>query len=506
MRAWIGNGGEVIREGERTAEALCAEIAALNHGYWSGKARAGDATGPLSRARRLHGRRGIAALQRALDRAEPGGEEERRARALLAYALEVRVLAARLPHDGRLAAAESAAVVRAGGYRVPLARVRGALADEPDPPRRKAVGAAADALVRERLDPHLRRARDAELEALNEVGYDSRREVLARLEGIDVEALAAGGRAFIATTDTRYRELLRARALDLGLDPDALGAADLPALRGHGRVLDGDVLVARHRARLGAIGLDPLAGGRISIDADPRPGKSERSFCAPLSVPGDVRVVVGCDENGRAELASLLHESGHAQHRAWTDADLDVPARLLGDSSVTESYAFLFEGLAGGPAGELRELMLARRHCALLAHEVELERGWGREPEGRARERFAGLMSEACGVAVAGDRSLREPDPGFYAARYLRGWMLASLWRRDLSEAFGPDWAGVPETGERLRALWAEGQRRGAGHLAREEAGAERLGFEALGYPATEVGAVPFGRPAGSSLSGPSSP
>jgi hypothetical protein len=483
MRARTIDGGEVIREAERDAAALCREMAALSHGYWSGRDRRGDPGAALAAGRRLHGRRGVERLRSAVDGAEPGSDSERRARALLAYALEVRVLAARLEHDARLAAAESAAVARAGGRPVPLARVRGVLRDEADPVRRRELSAAADALVRERIDPHVRLARDAELEALAAVGYESRREVLLEVEGIDLDRLAADGRRFIAASGDRYRELLAARAAEVGLDPDALTAADLPALGAGAPPLETEELMARHAATLGAIGLDESATGRISIDGEPRAGKSARSFCTPL----DVRVVVGCDPHGRADLSSLLHEAGHAQHRAWTDPDADVGARLLGDTSVTESYAFLFEGLAEDPADELRGLMLTRRLCAGLAHELALERRWGREPEGEGRARFSALMSEATEANVPGDRSLWEADPGYYAARYLRGLMLTGLWRRDLGARVGPGWINSPETGVRLRELWAGGQRRNAERLAIEEAGAERLGFEALGYPAAEV-------------------
>jgi hypothetical protein len=371
-----------------------------------------------------------------------------------------------------------------------LARVRAALRDDADAASRRELAAVADALVRERLDPHIRAARDAELEALAEVGYGSRREVLREVEGIDLEGLAADGRDFLAASGDRYRELLVARARELGMDPESLCAADLPAIAAGAEPLGRTELLRHHREILAAIGLDEEARGRISIDAEPRAGKSARAFCAPLDVPADVRVVVGTDSDGRGELASLLHESGHAQHRAWTDPSADLAARLLGDSSVTESFAFLFEGLARDPADELRQLMLTRRLCAVLDHELELERGWGRDAERQGRDRFAAVMSAATGATVSGDRSLREADPGFYAARYLRGLMLAALWRRDLADRFGSGWAESPETGARLRELWADGQRRDAERLAREEAGAERLGFEALGYPATEVGAA----------------
>ncbi len=137
-----------------------------------------------------------------------------------------------------------------------------------------------------------------------------------------------------------------------------------------------------------------------------------------------MRIVIGCDERGGARSTALLHEAGHALHRAHTDPDLDVPARLLGDSSVTESYAFLFEGLAPGPSDRFASLLLVRRYCAVLIAELELERRWGAIEPAAGRQRFGRAIAAATGVPSSGARWLRAPDPGFYAARYLRGWML----------------------------------------------------------------------------------
>ncbi len=476
-----------IRGYERLAESLCSETAVLNHGFWSGLAPAGSAASAFRRNRRLFSDRAIATLREAATSGEEESERRRRARQLLAFALESRVLAARLPEDARAAEAEARALVRADGRSVPLTRIRGALVAEPDAARRRPLLAAADELVAERLDPLLSRARDREIETLAAAGFGSRSEAILESEGIDLAGLAAAASRFVEASEGEYTELLEARTRELGLDAADLDAADLPALVEAGAAsapLGAAELRASYESSLAGLGLDPQAGGRITLDLEPRPGKSERSFCTPAVVPGDVRIVIGCDERGGARSTALLHEAGHALHRAHTDPDLDVPARLLGDSSVTESYAFLFEGLATGASDDFASLLLVRRYCAVLIAELELERRWGAIEPAEGRERFGRAIATATGVPSSGARWLRAPDPGFYAARYLRGWMLAELWRRELCARFGEGWAGEPEAGAWLSGLWADGQRRDALRLAVEETASGTasggLGFEAL--------------------------
>ncbi len=63
-------------------------------------------------------------------------------------------------------------------------------------------------------------------------------------------------------------------------------------------------------------------------------------------------------------------------------------------------------------------------------------------------------------------------DAGFYSADYLRAWIRSAQQRTHLVSEVGEDWWRRPETGERLRALFAEGTR----PTSEEIAG--RLGFD----------------------------
>ena len=65
-------------------------------------------------------------------------------------------------------------------------------------------------------------------------------------------------------------------------------------------------------------------------------------------------------------------------------------------------------------------------------------------------------------------------DAGFYSADYLRAWIRSAQLRAYLQREVGEDWWRNVQTGERLRALFAEGTK----PLSEEIAA--RLGFAPL--------------------------
>ena len=65
-------------------------------------------------------------------------------------------------------------------------------------------------------------------------------------------------------------------------------------------------------------------------------------------------------------------------------------------------------------------------------------------------------------------------DAGFYSADYLRAWIRSPQLADHLRREVGEDWWRTPETGERLRALFAEGTR------PLSEDVAVRLGYDPL--------------------------
>src|SRR5262249_6767009 len=109
-----------------------------------------------------------------------------------------------------------------------------------------------------------------------------------------------------------------------------------------------DRLVASLSETLSGLGIDLEAQSNIHLDTESRPSKSPRAFCSTPKVPSEVHLVVP-PIGGREDFAALFHEAGHAEHYGCTDQDLAFEFRHLGDNGVTESFAFLLEGLTSDP-------------------------------------------------------------------------------------------------------------------------------------------------------------
>ena len=128
------------------------------------------------------------------------------------------------------------------------------------------------------------------------------------------------------------------------------------------------------------MGIDPTAAGRILFDTGDREGKRSRAFCAPVRVPNEVYLVMR-PHGGQTDWNTFLHELGHALHFAYMRPDLPYEYRWLGDNSITEGYAMLFDHLmqdrgvaqalhGSGSGNPFRRLCgrWARRNCISAVH------------------------------------------------------------------------------------------------------------------------------------------
>lgn len=255
---------------------------------------------------------------------------------------------------------------------------------------------------------------------------------------------------------------------------------------------EGDRMVPRISGMIEAMGLDPLAGGRIEYDLAERPTKTPRAFCSPIRIPDEVKLVLR-PLGGYDDYATFLHELGHALHFAHMDAELPLEFRRLGDNGVTEGHAITLDHLMLLPAfhrrvvgigdpteflrfAAFRELVMLRRYSAKFAYERSLHR-IGPEP-GLATE-YAERLSRATGVEVPEALYLDDVDPRFYCIRYLRAWMMSGALHAELRERYDDDWFLNPRTGEFLLELWSKGQSEPVETLV-EWVGVESLSFDPL--------------------------
>jgi hypothetical protein len=479
--------------------------AAVARAWWM--AHAGHAPGAALQA--LHERHaavlGEEALAVALElfRADDGDVARRqRARALLEWQVESRAARAVAALDEReIAWSRTAVVTLPWGERLPYEQAPIAIANAGDRGRRLAIDEARAALVARELAP-LRRERFArERDAVEGLGLAGGYvETFAEVSGIDIRALAADAAAFLRDTEALWHELfaefvVRGGGIAAG---EATRADALYLLRGHAfdahfpaGHLEPEIL-----RQVREMGLDPLAGGRIRLDTADRPGKRARAFCAPVQVPDEVHLVLR-PQGGAADWRTFLHELGHALHFAHMTPGTPFEDRWLGDHSITEGLAMLFDHrlhdrgwlarYAGMPrrvvaawrrAAAFEELQFLRRYCAKLAYELVLYGG------GASWDDLPGAYADTLGAATRfryqPADALVDVDPRFYGARYLRAWQLQAALGTTLTERFDEDWWRNPASGPWLAAeVLAHGQRE-LGHDLAQRVTGQALSFAPL--------------------------
>jgi hypothetical protein len=430
-----------------------------------------------------------------------GSEEQRSSRLLLEWQVETQASRMLAPLDEREVAWESSATIRlADGSSMPYQRAAIAMANATDRDQRLAIDEARATLVASELVPlrreRLERERDL-VEGLElGVGYTA---TFSRLSGIDLPGLASESVAFLRDTQAMWDEVLPTFAkARLNLPVSQLTRADALALirapefdRGFPRAS----METQVRRQVTEMGIDPLANGRVIFDTGEREGKRPRAFCAPVRVPDEVYLVLR-PHGGQSDWRTLLHELGHALHFGYTRPDHPFEFRWVGDNSVTESYAMLFDHLMHDGrwlkrytelgadtdrylrSAAFEELHFLRRYAAKLLYEERLYSGeipWSSLPD-----LYVSTLGEATNFRYREADAFVDVDPRYYSARYLRAWQLQSLLTETLRDRFDADWWRNPRAGPWIaNALFGEGQRELGHELAQRVAG-RSLSFEPL--------------------------
>jgi len=429
-------------------------------------------------------------------------EQHRQSRILLEWLASLQSGRELAPLEEREIAWEASAMITLpDGSKLQYERAPIEIANSTDRAHRQQIHDARSRLIESELAPlrmeRLQRERDI-IERLDLAGgYNETWELLS---GLSLTGLRAQCEQFLRDTqamwDDTFPEFL---TRVLGVKAKEATRADALALfraREFDAYFPAREMEARVQKQTREMGVDPLASGRITLDTSEREGKRSRAFCAPVRVPEEVYLVLR-PHGGQTDWSTFLHELGHALHFAYARPDYPFEYRWLGDNSVTESYAMLFDGLMQDAGwlkrytdlGETRvhsftrsagfeELHYLRRYCAKFIYETELYGGdtrWSSLPD-----LYVDLLSTATSFAYPRSDAFVDIDPGYYSARYLRAWQLQALLDETLTARYNEDWWRNPRAGPWIvQSLFMEGQRELAHELATRVSG-QSLSFDPL--------------------------
>lgn len=385
---------------------------------------------------------------------------------------------------------EQAAMLDVAGRRVPYLRAAIEVQNSAERPFRTALDRARAEAGRDGLGPLRRRRFAIERETAGRYGgggdYPA---VISRLSGIDLDALGREAGALLAETESLYDDALgRLVRRRLGVPVSDLERSDGAWLFRVDR-FDGafppDALMSTAVGQMREMALDATEEGRVRFDTEEREAKQSRAFCVPVRVPDEIYLVLR-PHGGHGDYRTFWHELGHAMHYGAVDRERPFHHRWLGDNSVTEGFAMLWDHLTldpgwlarysglrdGGMVGVrdlvfelgVAELYLLRRYAAKLRYELELHRGDYDRPD--VGDRYAGHLTGATRFRFPEADALLDVDSGFYAARYLRAWQLEAMLARALTGRFDVDWYRNPRAGAFVRELMRRGQAEPAHRLA----------------------------------------
>jgi hypothetical protein len=379
------------------------------------------------------------------------------------------------------------ATVEWNGQQVSYRDLRALMANEPDLLRRHQLEELERGITATANEERAARLRSLQ-DMARELGFENYTVLCDQLRGLRLDALTQQMQALLDSTREVFFQELEVYLREMRVPMEEARTCDIVALfRGSqfDPLFPKESMMPALTGTLLGLGIDTAKQENLEVDTESRALKTPRAFCAPIRVPEEVKLVTK-PIGGPDDYASLLHEAGHAEHFVHVDAGLPFSYKRLGDNSVTEGYAFLFQYLLLNEAWlhrllgikdsaeyvrleRFRKLWLLRRYASKLLYEQKLNS----QLEGAERE-YVNILGGTLGVAIAPEHYLADTDDAFYCAQYLRAWILEAQLRRWLEEQFGGEWFAAKQAGQYLASFWKRGQEFRAEELARE------MGYDGL--------------------------
>jgi hypothetical protein len=443
----------------------------------------------------LFTRQQLETLREAEEIATEGEDRERLYR--LRKTCEAGLIAAALAErEDALENAVLAARVEFKGEELPLRSAQARLAVLPDYGERDELGnlsADVSATFNDRRLEVIRAGEELEAEISGIADPVARADdekgiSLRELEGALAQASEAADGVYSRVRERWFERLLGSEREDV---PSSFHVAYMRRLSPLERIYTKEQAVPVCLDTLARLGFDLEAEPNIKLDLDDRPQKSPRACVIPSDPPKVVHLITRA-QGGLHDYQAFLHEAGHALHYAGCDPALPYTFRNISrDHALTEIYSYIIEAISrqagwharhfglsdeeaatNAEATVFMEALLFRRYVAKLQFELDF---WSRfAQDGGTDEGYADRLTSATGARYRADGFLADMDAGFYSADYLRAWIRAAQLRSYLDGELEGEWWESLETGERLRALFAEGTRPSSEEIA------GRIGFEPL--------------------------
>jgi oligoendopeptidase F len=358
------------------------------------------------------------------------------------------------------------------------------IANEAERTKRSKIFQARDEVIDKKINPVLKERMLKLHDTSIELGYKNYMELFESVKKINFLSLEKILLGFIDRTESLYATLLDKTLKDkIGVrlkDAERHDIAYFFRAKEYDNYFKKERTVETLKATLASMGIRLEKQKNIAVDTEERPSKSPRAFCSGIKVPDEIKLVI-MPHGGHDDYAALFHEAGHAEHYGSVNADLDMEYKRLGDSSVTETYAFLLEYLLANenwlkqhtPIKDaknyldflyLYKLFFVRRYGAKLSYEIKLHTSETLEGMDKLYEI---TLDKVLKFKNGKNMYLIDHDDGFYSAQYLQAWIFEEQLRATLQKKFGEEWFNSVESGKFLMKLWTDGQKYDVVELAK---------------------------------------
>ena len=307
------------------------------------------------------------------------------------------------------------------------------------------------------------------------LGYSSYLEMLSKINGIDYLSLNNLFQKFLADTEKIYNvNLKKLLALNLRLPLEQATQADILVFTKQENFVDlfpSRILNLSFQETLTTLNIWPKQQKNIYLDAIPRAEKQIGTFCLPVVIPNEIKVVYQ-PGNGVRKYQSVFQARGKSQYFAFNSTNLIPEFKYAGDNGLIESYGFLFRHLVNEPfwleqmldereSSELQttnlltKLYLIRSYAAKLNYEIALHS----KGLNQAAELYSSELSQATLFYADKSEYLTDYLDNLYVANYLRAICFEVMLRDYLKTHFGYKWWQSARAGNLLKEMWNEGTR-----------------------------------------------